>query len=135
MNPRLLQTKKSLNTSVCEMELKDDNIVFIRTFEDASIEIPEIDDINKALKELVSSQPCYLVVIAGAGSSSSNEAREYGAKMREKNVTAEAIVINNIAIRILANFYIKVNKPQQKIKLFSNTHDAVEWLYTIIEGK
>jgi endo-1,4-beta-mannosidase len=116
------------------MDLKFDNVVYIYTFEDAEIEIPEIDELNKNLKALTNDGPCYIIVFPGEGSISSHEARKYAATKKGKNIVAEAIVMNNLAIRLLANFYMKINRPEQKIKLFSNENAALEWINGI-KGK
>ena len=116
------------------MELKYDDVVYIHTVEDAEIEIPEIDELNKHLRSLVEDRLCYLIVFPGVGSSSSNEARKHAAKQKGKNIIAEAIIIDNLAIRLLANFYMKINRPEQKIKLFSNEVAALEWINSI-KGK
>ncbi|MEO6306249.1 MAG: hypothetical protein ABIP51_24080 [Bacteroidia bacterium] len=128
-----LSSKISLSTSICKMELKSNDIVYIYTFEDAEIEIPEIDELNKNVRSLVSDRPYYLIVFPGVGSTSSHEARKYAAKLKDKNVVAEAIVLNNLAIRLLANFYMTVNRPKQKIKLFSNESAALAWINALKE--
>ncbi|MBA2611992.1 MAG: hypothetical protein H0U95_08480 [Bacteroidetes bacterium] len=128
-------TKTNVSTSICKMELKFEDVVYIHTVEDAEIEIPQINELNEHLRSLVEDKPCYLIVFPGIGSSSSQEARKYAAKQKGKNVIAEAIVINNLAIRLLANFYMKVNRPEQKIKLFSNEVSALAWINTIKESR
>jgi len=115
------------------MDLKFDDVVYIYTLEDAEIEIPEIDELNKNLEALTEGMPCYLIVFPGEGSISSHEARKYAATKKGKNIVAEAIVMNNLAIRLLANFYMKINRPEQKIKLFSNEKAALEWIKSIKE--
>lgn len=41
---------------------------------------------------------------------------------------ADAFVISSTSHSILANFYMKVNKPQRPTKFFSKEVDALEWL-------
>ncbi len=130
-----LSTKQIISNAVCKMDLKEGDIVYIYTFEDAEIEIPEIDELNINLKALTGDRPCYLVVFPGEGSISSHEARKYAASKKGKNIIAEAIVMNNLAIRLLANFYMRINRPEQKIKLFSNEKAALEWINSIKEKK
>ena len=134
MSNENLSTINSIVNRVCKMDLKQGDIVYIHTFEDAEIEIPEIDELNKNLLALVEDRPCYLIVFPGEGSISSHEARKYAATKKGKNIIAEAIVMNNLAIRLLANFYMKINRPEQKIKLFSNEASALAWIDSI-KGK
>lgn len=41
---------------------------------------------------------------------------------------ADAFVIKSMAQKILANFYIKINKPERPTKFFNNKEDALIWL-------
>ena len=41
---------------------------------------------------------------------------------------ADAFVIKSMAQRILANFYIKINKPERPTKFFNTKEDATIWL-------
>ncbi len=129
-----LSAATTLSTSICKMELKFDDVIYMYTFEDAQIEIPEIDELNLKTRSLVGDKPYYIIVIPGIGTTSSHEARKYAAKLKDKNIVAEAIVMTNLAIRLLANFYMRVNRPKQKIKLFSNEAAALEWINSI-KGK
>ncbi len=41
---------------------------------------------------------------------------------------ADAFVLNSIAQKILANFYVKINKPERPTKFFNNLDEALIWL-------
>jgi hypothetical protein len=41
---------------------------------------------------------------------------------------ADAFVIHSISQKILANFYLKINKPERPTRFFNNEHDAMDWL-------
>lgn len=41
---------------------------------------------------------------------------------------ADAFVIKSMAQKILANFYIKINKPERPTKFFNNKEEALIWL-------
>jgi hypothetical protein len=57
------------------------------------------------------------------------ELREWAAKPNENRYTyIDAIVISNLAQKIIANFYLKFNKPPKPTKIFSTTDKAVEWI-------
>lgn len=44
-----------------------------------------------------------------------------------KNTLSDAIVISNFAQKIMADFYLKFNKPIKPTKLFRDLKDAVKW--------
>ena len=41
---------------------------------------------------------------------------------------ATAVLTDSTAYKIIANFYVLVNKPKTPLKIFSNEEDAVIWL-------
>ena len=134
MLSELNDDKKSVATSTCTLDLEDKNLIEVTTFKNASIEIPQVKEIHKALLTLTNSEPCYLLVLPAIGTTSSNEARQYAASIKKhKNIVAEAIVVNTLPLRLLASFFIKVNKPRQKVKIFSNASSARRWLHEIME--
>lgn len=48
---------------------------------------------------------------------------------------ATAVVAHNMAYRLIANFYLQVNKPKKPYKVFSTQEKAVEWLLTFVNKK
>lgn len=48
---------------------------------------------------------------------------------------ASAVVAHNTAYRLIANFYLQVNKPKKPYKVFSTQEKAIEWLHTFIGEK
>ena len=41
---------------------------------------------------------------------------------------ADAFVLNSVAQKIMANFYIKINIPERPTNFFDNVDDALNWL-------
>lgn len=56
------------------------------------------------------------------------EARDYLAKEGNELVVASAIVVSSPMLKMMANFYVMVNKPQNPSRLFTNTDEAILWL-------
>ncbi len=57
------------------------------------------------------------------------EVREWAADTSGNNYTyCDAIVIRNLAQKIMADFYIKVNKPKMPTKIFYSKDKAIEWI-------
>jgi hypothetical protein len=58
-----------------------------------------------------------------------SEARSIGSSDRSlERLVAQAIVVNGLPTRLLANFFIRFNKPQRPTQIFSNKQDAIAWL-------
>lgn len=59
---------------------------------------------------------------------STKEARDYMANKGNDLVLASAVVVSSPVLRMMANFYIMVNKPKNPTRIFTDKDDAVEWL-------
>lgn len=93
----------------------------------------EIDDARLIVERIsefcIDKQPVLLLAIYAEDNVFSKEARQYVASaVVNKIVKAEALVINSLALRIMGNFYLKVNKPARPSKLFNDRTIALEWL-------
>ncbi len=59
------------------------------------------------------------------------ELREWASQPNETGYTfVDAIVISNLAQKLIANFYLKFNKPPRPTKIFTDSKKAVEWILT-----
>ena len=69
------------------------------------------------------------MVISGHLSSVSKEAREVVASREFMGKTlAKALIVDSLKHRIVGNFYLSVNKPNIKTKIFSERAEALKWL-------
>ena len=60
-------------------------------------------------------------------------ARNYGASAAGlRNSVAEAYVIESLAHKIIANFYMKFNQPKVPTQFFKTKEEAVVWLRTFV---
>jgi hypothetical protein len=60
------------------------------------------------------------------------EVRTWAADTSGNNCTyVDAVVISNFAQKIIANFYIKFNKPKMPTKVFPSTEKALEWILSV----
>jgi len=64
------------------------------------------------------------------------EIREWAAKSSGNNYTfSDAIVIDSLPQKIMADFYLKVNRPKKPTRVFYNLDKAIEWtLEQVSEG-
>jgi hypothetical protein len=108
--------------------LRNDGIVeFVQ--KPGVINLSKVKECHAAMDALQVEQPFLLLVIVPSGASATKEAREYAAQESIRNrIKAQAIVLDNVATRIMANFYMKINRPRQPIKIFSDKKQAITWL-------
>ena len=56
------------------------------------------------------------------------EARDYTANEGNKLVIASALIVHSPVVKVMANFFIHVNRPKNPTTVFTNKESAVKWL-------
>lgn len=96
---------------------------------DKMIEVDDIKELRGVNLEIAENKPYTVLVVGEDLASFSRETRELLASKEFVGKTiAKAIVIGNLAQRLMANFYLHINKPHIKTKLFTDRKKAMEWL-------
>lgn len=108
-----------------------DNLYLLKLDDDYEIELEDAIEIDQAFIEITNNQPfCVVVDTRNKYTSVSSDARNFFANdpdilpIRKKI----AIVINNMPTRIIANFFVKFNRPQTPTKVFNDYYKAIDWL-------
>ena len=86
---------------------------------------------TNAMKELQNGQPFYVMIsFLGANVNISNEARDYFAhNSRHAQLRlCQAIVVEGLAQKIVANFYKNFHRPDCPVKVFTTEADALQWI-------
>ena len=97
--------------------------------ESSQIGYEECLDIMDAYKKILEEKKYPLLHVAQEYVIFNKDAREFSVtKEGVLYSKAEAYVINSLAHKILANFYMKVNQPPVPTKFFRDKDEAVEWL-------
>ena len=79
--------------------------------------------------EISEAKPYTVLVEADDLTSFSKETRELLASKEFAGITlAKALVFKSLAQRIISNFYLQINKPHIKTRLFNDRKKAIEWL-------
>lgn len=110
--------------------LRRDNIVQIQTKDNFDCELNDARNILKCIEKVSNGNKYPLLVIYANFNTFSKEVKAYIAS--HKLTTADALVTpaNNLALKIVGNIYLRINKPVRPTKIFSNVEDALVWLKT-----
>lgn len=111
------------------IELLAPNIIQVTVKDNSVMDVEDIIDIKQVNLELTQDHNYGLIIESGKYTSISNEARTMmTTKAIEEKRAATAIVIHNLAQRLLADFFMRINKPSIPTKIFSNKESALEWI-------
>jgi hypothetical protein len=86
-----------------------------------------------AIGEITKGVPHLLLKMPGKYTTVDKDTRLHVAKGNGARFSiAEAFIINSVAHKLIANFYIKVEKPQKPTHFFSDIPSAEKWLRTFM---
>ena len=123
-NTSVIVKEKNLTVSLIHPNIVDNTICDYSDI--GKNDILKIKEINE---ELTKGIPYGILVSAGEFSSITKEARELSSsKHFQKKTVAKAIIVASLGQRVVARFYVKVNKPHIRTKIFAERQPALEWL-------
>lgn len=124
-----LENKIAVSTRYATFKLVEEGILFIRLMEDSEIDIDESKLMQQKSLAITEGKKFVALIDARAQIVVSKESREWGSTAEaQKNMLAQAIIVNSMANRIVGNFIIKFHKPIAKTRLFSDEETALVWL-------
>lgn len=111
------------------ISLREDGIVRVyyhdNTVLDVSLQLKMVDMFN----EITENKKSLFIFEAGDNVVITKEARDNAILLEDSTpILASAVVANNLAYRLIANFYIKVNKPKGNYKIVGNSEEGINWL-------
>ena len=119
---------KEITTSFHKASFLDEGIVkVICITSDETIE--KARQLSDSIKRITGNKKCPLLVDIRNQRSISREARQfYSSKEFKDNVTAIALIVESAISKVMANFYLGLNKPPYPTRLFTNEDEAIDWL-------
>lgn len=109
----------------------DEETVLIKFKDGANVLLNEAIEIrDKSLELFPEKKFLALIDATGIFGTIAPDAMSFFARDKEltKRRMAQAIVVDNLPIKILANFYLRVKKPAREAVIFSKIDDAKIWL-------
>lgn len=111
--------------------LRSDNIIHVDYGKNVTLDVNLQISMRKIFDELAAGKKMHFIFSADEGFILTKEARENSEIMDiDSPISAYGIVANNLAYKLIANFYLKVNKPKVPFKIFLTVEEAAKWLYT-----
>jgi hypothetical protein len=108
----------------------ESGIFRIECEEDVVYDVQMVRENLSCIRKLAEGKLVPVYSLAGKYTLATKEAREYVAKaeMSRTILSAEAFVVQSASQRIIANFYLRINKPRIPTAFFKKEEDAVKWL-------
>lgn len=127
-----LHTIKELDFPDVNIQRKSNDIVYVTFKDDCNLDIPLQMRLLDYYREITDGKLMHFMFFAAENVSLSKEARDNAVKIEDQSMLgATAVVVNTLPYKLIANFYLKFNKPKRPYKVFSKEEDAIKWLKTI----
>jgi hypothetical protein len=120
---------KEIKVAEATLRLRTDGIVHVIFHSHVTLDIPLQLKMLELYQQLTKGKKTPFLFSAMEGVVVTKEARDNAITLEEQSpVSAVAVIADNLAYRIIANFYLKINKPKSPYKVFKKVEDAIKWL-------
>jgi hypothetical protein len=83
-------------------------------------------------REITNNTLMPFLFLVGENVSITKEARDNAVKIEDQSMlAASAVVVDSLPYKLIANFYLKFNKPKRPYKVFSKQEEAINWLLSL----
>lgn len=127
MNSYTIIEQKETKTAL--VVLGSDGIVRVLFKDDVEVTPIEVEENFKAYNEVIKGKKYPFIIRANSGSADYTPEGLAYAKAHENDwpKLCVALLVKNLPQRLLANFYLKINKPTHLHKVFDNPDEAEAW--------
>ena len=105
-----------------------DSIFVAKIKDEAEMDLDALKLLQAHLTEVAGNNKFGMVTEFEGSFHSTPESREYLSKHGHPNRIAICFVSSALPVRLVFNFFLKINKPDVPTRLFANLGDAYEWL-------
>lgn len=133
MIPEDVKVISTHNLSPYIVSFCDDGILYIRVTNESEETVEKSKKLVKSIGEMVNYKKVPLLTKFDEFALPPKENRDFWAKKDSCPYSiAEAFIVDSIGMKLIANFYLLINKPQRETKMFTKVEDARKWLKTFI---
>jgi len=109
--------------------LRDDGIVHVFYKEHTELDIKLQLEILEFYFQICGDEKYPFIFEADEYVTITKEARDNAIVLEEKSpVSMSAIIVKNLAHKLIADFYLKFNKPKRPFKVFKDFQEGINWL-------
>ncbi|HOZ86247.1 MAG TPA: hypothetical protein PL029_00755 [Bacteroidia bacterium] len=112
---------------------REDGIMFLRISSEKEESVELAKKMVEKMGEMVNYQQVPLLARHDEFALPGKANRDFWAKKESCPYSrADAFLINSTAMQLIANFYLRINKPRRPTKMFTSEEQAIKWLKTFL---
>jgi hypothetical protein len=118
--------------SYAKVQLFDNKLIRLEAFGDVQINLAMAREMNSTIGILSKGKPALVLLVGNALTKVDQEAMDLSSSEEGLQYTiGDAMVVKSIKERVLANFYLKFNRPKKPTKIFNSEEEAIKWLFSL----
>lgn len=115
-----------------KIELRDDGIIQFFYGDHTEYTMKETEELERAVEKMTGGVTHKSLRIAGKFSNIDVDVMKYLSRGRGTLFTlADSFVLQSLAHKIIANFYLRINKPVLPTRFFNKIEEAEAWLQSL----
>jgi hypothetical protein len=115
------------------LNLRADGIMYIRISSEKEETVELVKEMVKKMGEMVNHKQVPMLARHQDFALPGKANRDYwSTKGSCPYSKADAFIVGSMAFQLIANFYLKFNKPERPTKMFSDEKEAIAWLKTFL---
>jgi hypothetical protein len=124
---------KTIEVPTMSVSLRSDHLVQIVAEPGALITLPNVKAQIEAIGLLGNGKRFPVLILSGTDNSVPTEVMDFVAQKNSNPFAiAEGYLIGSISHKLLANFYLRFNKPARPTRFFTKEKEALQWLYSFL---
>jgi hypothetical protein len=123
--------KKYIELEKAHLYLINEGLILLQFKDKVDFELDNAIEVLEHIYDFVEGKPFVLIADArDIRSNMSHEARQKFATDKKISTIrkAQALVVNNLHSRLIANFYLNFHKPTDPLKVFNDYNKALDWI-------
>lgn len=121
--------KRTVRSDFGEVSIRTQGVVHAKVIHGVEIDLEKAETYHSLVEHLTKSEKhCTVIDLTGI-SGITPDARSFLQQTSSEwgKTVAVALITNTFTARVLANFFLSINKPSYPIKVFTNPMDAQQW--------
>lgn len=124
-----MSENKTIEFSCGYIQLMPEGFFYVRMKNGSNSTIASVKESQDLITKIQPEGNIFIMAFAGIGSTSDDDIYDFISNGDfAKRVKAQAIIVNDLATRLMGNLFIRYIKKQRNIKMFSKQADAEAWL-------
>lgn len=109
--------------------LRDDGIVHVLYKDGSELDVKMQLEMLEVYKQVCHNKLTPFIFEAEEYVTITKEARDNATSLEDESpLSMSAIIVKNLAHKLIADFYLKFNKPKRPYKVFKNFQEGIDWL-------